>query len=92
MQVDNPELQKFHFQQGERMLLFTFNTGLIGNAGQQVRTKLPQMLDVALQIAVMIFEAEAEEKRNETFYANSEKCDVIDCACSEKFGHPDQQS
>jgi len=72
-QGDNPELHKFHFQQAERMLLFTFIAGLIGNAGQQMRIKLPQLLDVALQIAVTVFEAEALEKRNETFYADSEK-------------------
>ena len=38
-----------------------------------MRIKLPQLLDVALQIAVTVFEAEALEKRNETFYADSEK-------------------
>jgi hypothetical protein len=74
------------------MSLLTFIAGLIANAGQQVRIKLPQTLDVALQIAVMVFEAEAQEKRNETFYANLEKCSVNDGACSEKYGHPDQQS
>jgi hypothetical protein len=58
-QVDNPELQKFHFQQVERMLVFTFIAGLIGSAGQQVKIKLPQMLDVAPQIAVVLVEAEA---------------------------------
>jgi hypothetical protein len=70
--VDNPELQKFHFQQAERMLLSTFIAGLIENAGQQVRLKSPQTLEEALQVAVVVYEAEAQEKRNETFYANSE--------------------
>jgi hypothetical protein len=70
--VDDPELQEFHFQLAERMLLSTLIAGLIGNAGQQVRFKLPQTLEVALPVAVTEFEAEAQEKRNETFYVNSE--------------------
>jgi hypothetical protein len=49
------------------------------------------MLDVALQIAVTTFKDEAQEKRNETFYANSEKCSINDGTCSGKSGHPDQQ-
>ena len=90
--VDNPELQKFHFQQAERMLLSTFIAGLIGNAGQQVRFKLPQTLEEALQVAVVVFEAEAQEKRNETFYANSENHTKNGSTSSGKFGHPDQES
>lgn len=62
--MDDPELLKFQFQHAEGMLLSTFIAGLIGNAGQQVRFKLPQTLDVALQIAVTVFEAEAQKKLN----------------------------
>jgi hypothetical protein len=71
--VGDPELQKYHFQQAEIMLLSTFIAGLIEKAGQCVRFKLTQTLDKTLQIAHAIFEAEAQEKINETFYANSEK-------------------
>jgi uncharacterized protein YfaA (DUF2138 family) len=62
-QLDNPELQKFHFQHAERMLLFTFIAGLIGNAGQQMKIKLPQMLDVAPQIALTLVEAEPQGEK-----------------------------
>jgi hypothetical protein len=56
-----------------------------------MKIKLPQMLDVAPQIALTLVEAEpqGEKKWN---YANSEKRGVNDGACSGKFGHPDQQS
>jgi hypothetical protein len=64
--VDDPELQKFQFQQVERMSFSTFFAELIGNAGQRVRFKLSQTLDEALRIAVTVFEAEAQEIRKST--------------------------
>lgn len=90
--VENPELRKFHLQQAERMLLSTFIAGLTGNAGQQVRFKLPQTLEEALRIAVVVFEAEAQEKRNEIFYASSENHNRNVATSSGKFGHPSQES
>jgi hypothetical protein len=74
------------------MLLSTFIAGLIGHAGQQVRFKLPQTLDEALQIAVVVFEADAQEKRNETLFANSENHTSYGATSSGKFGHLDQES
>jgi hypothetical protein len=47
--VDDPVLQKFYFQQAERMLWSTFIAGLIGHVGQQVRFKEPQTFDEVLQ-------------------------------------------
>ena len=61
--MDDPELQKFHFQQVEGMVLPTFIAGLIGNAGQQVNFKLHYDLDEALQIAVTVFEVEAQGRK-----------------------------
>jgi hypothetical protein len=46
------------------MLLSTFIAGLSGNPGQQVRYQMPATVDQALQIAITVFEAEAQEKRN----------------------------
>jgi hypothetical protein len=55
------------------MLLSTFIAGLSGNPGQQVRYQIPVTVDQALQIAITVFEAEAEEKRNLAFFfSNSE--------------------
>jgi len=46
------------------MLLSTFIVGLSGNLGQQVRFQMPATVDRALQIAITVFEAEAQDKRN----------------------------
>jgi hypothetical protein len=35
--VEDPALQKFHYDQAERMLLYTSIAGLSGNPGKQVR-------------------------------------------------------
>jgi hypothetical protein len=70
--VEDPVLQKFHYDQAQRMLLSTFIAGLAGNPGQQVRFQMPPTVDQALQIAITVFEAEAQEKRNVAFFSNSE--------------------
>lgn len=70
--VEDPSLQKFHYDQAERMLLSTFISGLSGNPGQQVRYQMPATIDQALQIAITVFEAEAQEKRNLAFFSNAE--------------------
>jgi len=70
--VEDLLLQKFHYDQAERMLLLTFIAGLSGNPGCQVRFQMPVTAELALQIAIMVFEAEAQEKRNLAFFSNSE--------------------
>jgi hypothetical protein len=70
--VEEPSLQKFHYDQAERMLPTTFRAGLSGNSGRQVRFQMPATVDQALQIAVTVYEAEAEEKRNFAFFSNSD--------------------
>jgi hypothetical protein len=89
--VEDPELQKFHFQQVEGMLLSTFIAGLIGNAGQQVRFKLPQTLDEVLQIADTTFEMEAQEKKMKFLIQTRGKQSVHVGASIGKSGHSDQQ-
>jgi hypothetical protein len=54
------------------MLLSTFIAGLAGNPGQQVKFQMPPTVDQALQIAITVFEAEAQEKRNAVFFSTSE--------------------
>jgi hypothetical protein len=66
--VENPVLQKFHYDQAQRMLLSTFIAGVSGNPGQQLRFQMPATVEEALQIAVTVFEAEAQEKRNLAFF------------------------
>ena len=70
--VEDPVLQKFHYNQAQRMLLSTFIAGLVGNLGQMCRFHMPATVDLALQIATTVFEAEAQEKRNSAFFSNSE--------------------
>jgi len=70
--VDDPFLKKFHYDQAQRMLLSSFTAGLGGNTGQQVRFKMPAIVDQALQIAIIVFEAEAQEKRDLAFLSSSE--------------------
>jgi hypothetical protein len=85
--VDDPVLQKCHYDQAERMMLAAFISGLIGNPGQQVRFKMPQTLEEALQIAITVYEAEIQEKRNETFYSGS----VPKCSYCKRTGHTLQE-
>jgi len=49
------------------MLLSTFIAGVSENPRQQLRFQVPATVDKALQIAVTVFEAEAQGKRNLTF-------------------------
>ena len=70
--VEDPLLQKFHYDQAQRMLLSTFLAGCGGNSGQQLRFQMPETVDKALQIAITVSEAEAQEKRNLAFFSNSE--------------------
>ena len=66
--VEDPSLQKFHYDQAQRMLLSTFIVGLVGNPGQQCRFQMPVTVDLALQIATTVFEAEAQEKEISHFF------------------------
>jgi len=59
--VDNPQLQKFHCNQAERMLLSSFIAGLVRNPGQQVQFCVSQTFREAVQIAVTVHEAGEEE-------------------------------
>jgi hypothetical protein len=82
--VEDPLLQKFHYDQAQRMLLSSFTAGLGGNSGQQVRFKMPTTVEQALQIAITVFEAEAQEKRDLAFFSNSE----THGKCRRNFGQP----
>jgi hypothetical protein len=84
MKVDDPALQQCHYEQAQ---LASFISGLIGNPGQQIRFRMPQTLEEALQIAVTVHEAEAQERRNEIFYSGS----GIQCEKCNKYGHTWQQ-
>jgi hypothetical protein len=71
--VEDPLLQKVHYDRAQRMLLSTFIPRLSGKPGQQVRFQMPATVDQALQIAITVFEAEAQEKRNFAFFFKNPK-------------------
>ena len=66
--VEDTLLQKFHYDQAERMLLSTFIAGLYGNPGRQVRFQMPATVEMALHIAITVFEAEVQEKTSLAFF------------------------
>jgi hypothetical protein len=67
--VDDPQLQKFHYDQADR-ILSTFTSGLTGNPGQQVRYRMPKSVEEAVQIAVTVYDADKQERRNQAFFFN----------------------
>ena len=54
---DNPQIQRVHRENAERMLLSSYISGLHGVPGQ-VRISNPQDIDQALKIAITVQEAE----------------------------------
>jgi hypothetical protein len=70
---DDPQIQRVHRKNAERMLLATFVSGLTEVPGGQVRFANPQDVDQALKIALTVQETERQEHFNESFYAQFDK-------------------
>jgi hypothetical protein len=66
--VEDEAKQKWHYEQAERMLLASFTSGLLDQAGKYTRFNLPENMDQALKIATTVNQAEIQERRNETFH------------------------
>ena len=73
LKSDDPQIQRIHQENADRMLLASFVSGLIGVPGRQVRFRHPQSLEEALNLALAVQEAERQERFNESFYTRSEK-------------------
>jgi hypothetical protein len=67
--VTDTQAQLIRREVTERMLLASFTNGLGGDAGKQTRYASPQSMQQALTIALSVYEAEKQEKFNESFYA-----------------------
>ena len=83
LKVDDSLLQAFHYEQAERMILLTFIVGLLGNWGQQVLFRMAKTVEEAVQIVVTVFEAEKQERRNQTSFSNlngNASCNVLPSA------------
>ena len=64
---DDPQIQRVHRENVERMQLSSFISGLHGVPGRQVRISNPQDIDQSLKIAITLQEAERQERFNEAF-------------------------
>jgi len=69
---DDPQAQRIHQENAERMLLAAFISGLIGTPGKQCRYVNPQNLQQALSIALTVDQAEKLVPPKESFYAKWE--------------------
>ena len=69
----DPQIQRIHKENADRMLLASFVSGLTSTAGYQVRISHPKSLGEALNLAVSVEEAERQQRFNESFYTRSEK-------------------
>jgi hypothetical protein len=61
---DDPQIQRVHRENAERMLLSNFIAGLHGVPGRQTRFSNPQDIDQAIKIALAVQEAERQERFN----------------------------
>jgi len=67
LQVQDEAKQKWHYEQAE-MILASFTSGLLGEAGRQTRINLPRNMQEALKIAITVTQAGIQERHKETFY------------------------
>jgi hypothetical protein len=72
-QCDNPEMQKSHNDEVEKMLLSIFKHGLGGSPGKHVKIARPSSMDEALKVAIAVVQSEQQERREESFYLDSDK-------------------
>jgi hypothetical protein len=70
---DDPQIQRVHRENAERMMLATFVSGLTAVPGRQVQFSDTQHVDQALKIALTVQEAERQERLNESFYTQFDK-------------------
>jgi hypothetical protein len=64
---DNPDEQRAHQENADRIMLAAFVAGLAGETGKQVRICNPRTLDDALNVATAVQEALRQERKNERF-------------------------
>ena len=66
--VDDPVAQRTHRENAERMRLASSVAGFKGVAGKQVRYANPRKLEQAVSLALVVQEAEKQERFNESLY------------------------
>jgi len=65
---NDPVAQRIHRENSERMCLASFVAGLNGIPGRYVTFSNPQIMSQELATALVVTEAEKQEKSTETFY------------------------
>jgi hypothetical protein len=68
--VEDESARKVGNKQVEWMLLASFTSGLQGNPGKHTRFSMPCILEDAIKMAVTVEQAEACDRRNDSFYVN----------------------
>jgi len=71
--VDDPQAQRIHQENAERILLAAFVSGLIGMPGKQCRYSNTQNLQQALSIALTVEQAEKQDRFYDSFYTRYDK-------------------
>jgi len=69
----DPQIQRIHKENADRMLLASFVSGLGGLVGHHVRISCLRSLPEALKLALAVQEAERQERSNGSFYAKLKK-------------------
>jgi len=83
----DPQIQRIHKENADRVLLASFVSGLTGTAVYQVRISHTGSLGEALNLAVSVQEAERQQRFNESFYTRSEKISTITVRNEGPTGH-----
>jgi len=71
--VNDPVAQQIHRENADRTCLASIVAGLSGVVSRQVRYAHPRNLHEALNLALVVDEAEKQERLNETFYTWSDE-------------------
>ena len=66
--VNDPVAQQIHQENADCMCLASFLAGLSGVVGREVRYAHPKNLHETLNLALVVDDAEKQERRNKTFY------------------------
>jgi predicted RNA-binding Zn-ribbon protein involved in translation (DUF1610 family) len=54
------------------MMLDSYTSGLFGNLGTQVRFRCPSCMEEAIRIALIVEQAEQQDRRGDTFYLDGQ--------------------
>jgi hypothetical protein len=68
--VADPEAQRTHTEEAEQIMLTCFTSGLKGKLRKRVRFSFPNTFEEAIQLAIIVDQAEAQEQRIESFYTD----------------------